>query len=93
MPTTLDLLLAVALTLFLAFQGRALAHVLRSWRARRSGAGSAPTDLLWTTLPMLVVLLLAARSWLAVLDVASPAVASAVHGPPPAAAPLTAPPE
>jgi heme/copper-type cytochrome/quinol oxidase subunit 2 len=36
------------------------------------------TDLLWTTIPIMIVLFLAARSWVAVFDLERPAVASAV---------------
>jgi heme/copper-type cytochrome/quinol oxidase subunit 2 len=34
------------------------------------------TDLLWTCIPVLLVLFLAARSWVAVVDVHRPAVAA-----------------
>jgi heme/copper-type cytochrome/quinol oxidase subunit 2 len=33
---------------------------------------------LWTTIPIIIVLFLAARSWVAVFDLERPAVASAV---------------
>ncbi|HET7876589.1 MAG TPA: hypothetical protein VFN71_13795 [Methylomirabilota bacterium] len=75
MSTIVHLLLAVVLTLFLAFQASSLAFVLRSRRAR---TGRRPADLLWTTIPVLIVLFLAARSWVAVFDIERPAVASAV---------------
>ena len=77
------LLLAVVLTLFLALQANSLVFVLRS---RRAGGGPRPrraTDLVWTAIPVVVVLALAARSWVAVFDVERPAVASAVNEPRP----------
>jgi heme/copper-type cytochrome/quinol oxidase subunit 2 len=76
--TILHLLLALALTLFLAFQGGALVFVLRSRRALLAGRRRRPTELLWTVIPVVLVLFLAARSWVAVFDLGRPAVASAV---------------
>jgi heme/copper-type cytochrome/quinol oxidase subunit 2 len=77
-PILLHLLLALALTLFLAYQARSLVFVLRSHRAhredRRWSRGMAA--LLWTAIPVMVVVALATRSWLAVFDVGRPAVAS-----------------
>jgi heme/copper-type cytochrome/quinol oxidase subunit 2 len=77
--TIVHLLLAVTLTLFLALQARSLAVVLRHRRA------AAPrrrrrrrTDLLWTCIPVGVVLALAARSWVAVFGLAQPEPAAAV---------------
>jgi heme/copper-type cytochrome/quinol oxidase subunit 2 len=75
--TIVHLLLAVTLTLFLALQARSLAVVLRIRR------GAAPrrrrrTDLLWTCIPVGVVLALAARSWVAVFGLAQPEPAAAV---------------
>ena len=78
MSTILHLLLALALTLFLAFQGGALVFVLRSRRALLAGRRRRPTELLWTVIPVMLVLFLAARSWVAVFDLGRPAVASAV---------------
>ena len=71
------LLLAVVLTLFLALQMSSLAFILRSRRARGAAGPRRTTDLVWTTIPVAVVLVLAARSWVAVFDVERPAVASA----------------
>ena len=71
------LLLAVVLTLFLALQATSLAFVLRLRRARAAGRPRRPTDVLWTAIPVVVVLVLAARSWVAVFDVERPAVAAA----------------
>ena len=92
MSTILHLLLALALTLFLAFQGGALVFVLRSRRARLAGRGRRPTELLWTVIPVMLVLFLAARSWVAVFDLGRPAVASAVITAVPAAETPGAPP-
>jgi heme/copper-type cytochrome/quinol oxidase subunit 2 len=74
-PTLTHLLLAVVLTLFLALQVNSLLFVLRSRQA--SGRGRR-TDMLWTAIPVVVVLFLATRSWLAAFDVERPAVASAI---------------
>lgn len=92
MATISHLLLAVALTLFLAFQGGALVFVLRSRRALRAGRRQRPTELLWTVIPVMLVLFLAARSWVAVFDLGRPAVASAVITELPAAETPGAPP-
>ena len=83
MSTILHLLLALALTLFLVCQGRALLAVVRLRRAhapdrRTRGRRARHSELLWTIIPVLVVLFLAARSWLAVFDIDRPAVASVV---------------
>jgi heme/copper-type cytochrome/quinol oxidase subunit 2 len=72
------LLLAVVLTLFLAFQAASLVFLLRYRRARVAARPPGRADLLWTTIPIMVVLFLAARSWVAVFDLERPAVASAV---------------
>lgn len=89
MSTIVHLLLALALTLFLAFQAGALLFVLRSRRALSSGRGRRPAELLWTAIPVVLVLCLAARSWVAVFDLGRPAVASAVvtASPPPSPSP------
>jgi heme/copper-type cytochrome/quinol oxidase subunit 2 len=80
------LLLALILTVFLAAQASALAFVLRSRRAV-AGQGRRRTDLLWTSIPVLLVLFLAARSWVAVVDVHRPAVAATGTPSPSVAAP------
>ena len=79
------LLLAVALTLFFAAQARSFIYIMRCRRARETGRLRRRTDILWTSIPVIIVLLLAARSWLAVFDLQRPAAASAVVSP--AAAP------
>ena len=78
MSIIIHLLLAVVLTLFLAFQAASLVFVVRYRRARVAARPPGRTDLLWTTIPIMVVLFLAARSWVAVFDLERPAVASAV---------------
>ncbi len=78
MFTIVHLLLAVVLTLFLAFQAASLVFVLRYRRARLAARPPGRADLLWTTIPIMVVLFLAARSWVAVFDIERPAVASTV---------------
>ena len=78
MSIIVHLLLAVVLTLFLAFQAASLVFLLRYRRARVAARPPGRADLLWTTIPIMVVLFLAARSWVAVFDLERPAVASAV---------------
>ena len=78
MSTILHLLLAVILTLFLAFQARSLVVVLRHRRARISARSPRVSDLLWTTIPVALVLFLAARSWVAVFGLEQPTVAAAI---------------
>jgi heme/copper-type cytochrome/quinol oxidase subunit 2 len=77
-PTLLHWLLALALTFFLAYQARSLAFILRSHRAHAAANGQTRRSaaLLWIGIPVLVVVVLAARSWMTVLDVDWPAVAS-----------------
>ena len=82
MSTITHLVLAVVLTLFLAAQARSFVYVMRS-RARESGRRRRRTDLLWTSIPVIIVLALAARSWVAVFDLGRPATASAVVAPAP----------
>ena len=78
MSIIVHLLLAVVLTLFLAFQAASLVFVVRYRRARVAARPPGRADLLWTTIPIMVVLFLAARSWVAVFDLERLAVASAV---------------
>lgn len=78
MSIIVHLLLAVVLTLFLAFQAASLVFVVRYRRARIAARPPGRTDLLWTAIPIVIVLFLAARSWVAVFDLERPAVASAV---------------
>ena len=74
----LHLLLAVILTLFLALQARSLLVVLRHRRATVAARHRRRTDLLWTCIPVVIVLFLAARSWVAVFGLAQPEIAAAV---------------
>jgi heme/copper-type cytochrome/quinol oxidase subunit 2 len=76
--TIVHLLLAVVLTLFLALQATSLLFVLRCRRARVAARPPGRADLFWTSIPILIVLFLAARSWVAAFDLERPAVASAV---------------
>jgi len=69
-------LLAVTLTLFLALQARSLLVVLRHRRA--ASTARHVTDLLWTCIPVVIVLFLAARSWVAVIGLPQPEIAAAV---------------
>lgn len=77
------LLLAVALTLFLAAQARSFVYVMRCRRAHETGRRRRRTDVLWTSIPVIIVLALATRSWVAVFDLQRPAAASAVTAPAP----------
>ena len=77
------LLLAVALTMFLAAQARSFVFVMRCRRAHETGRRRHRTDVLWTSIPVIIVLALAARSWVAVFDLGRPAAASAVVAPAP----------
>jgi len=79
----IHLLLAVALTLFLAAQARSFVYVLRCRRAQAAGRRPRRSDVLWTSIPVIIVLALAARSWVAVFDLQHPAAASAVVTPVP----------
>ena len=83
MPTITHLLLAVVLTVFLAAQARSFVHVMRFRRAHETGRRRRRTDVLWTSIPVIIVLVLAARSWVAVVDLQRPAAASAVTAPAP----------
>ena len=78
MHTIAHWLLAVILTLFLALQARSVLVVLRHRRATVAARHRRGTDLLWTCIPIVVVLVLAARSWIAVLGLAQPEIAAAV---------------
>ena len=73
----LHLMLAVVLTLFLIFQARSLVHVLRDRRVHAPERARRHSDVVWAVIPVAVVLMLAARSWLAVVDLPHPPTASA----------------
>lgn len=78
MSTIAHLVLAVILTLLLAFQARSLLVVLRHRRARVVARSPRASDFLWTCIPVVIVLFLAARSWVAVFGLEHPPIASAV---------------
>jgi len=82
-PTITHLLLAVVLAVFLAAQARSFVHVMRYRRAHTPGRRRRRSDVLWTSIPVIIVLVLAARSWMAVFDPQRPAAASAVMAPAP----------
>jgi heme/copper-type cytochrome/quinol oxidase subunit 2 len=77
LSTIVHLLLAVILTMFLALQARSLLIVLRA-RATAPARHRSRADLVWTCIPVVIVLLLAARSWVAVFGLAQPELAAAV---------------
>jgi heme/copper-type cytochrome/quinol oxidase subunit 2 len=81
--TITHLVLAVVLTLFLAAQVRSFVYVMRSRREQEPGRRQRRTDLFWTAIPVIIVVALAARSWVAVFDLERPATASAVVAPAP----------
>jgi len=86
-PTITHVLLAIVLTLFLAAQARSFVFVMRCRRSEPN-ARRRRSDVLWTSIPLLIVLALAARSWVAAFDLeraASAAVSTAApaRGTPP----------
>src|SRR5262245_6160448 len=83
------LLLAIVLTLFLALQAKSLALVLRHRRAMVAARPPRRTDLVWTCIPVALVLFLAVRSWVAVFGVVQPEIAAAVAQAEPDAIPRT----
>jgi heme/copper-type cytochrome/quinol oxidase subunit 2 len=83
--TIVHLLLAVVLTLFLALQASCLFVVLRQRRITVPIGARRRSDLLWTSIPLLIVLFLAMRSWVTVFGLVQPEIASALTRPEPAA--------
>jgi heme/copper-type cytochrome/quinol oxidase subunit 2 len=77
------MLLAVVLTLFLAAQARSFVFVMRCRQAQPTGRRRRRTDVFWTAIPLIVVLALAARSWVTVFDLQRTAAAAAVSAPAP----------
>ena len=73
MSTITHVVLAVVLTLFLAAQARSFVFVMR---CRRETPRRRPSDVLWTAIPLLIVLALAARSWVTVFDLQRAAAAA-----------------
>ena len=77
MSTITHLVLAVVLTLFFAAQARSFVFVMRCRRAEPTGRRRR-SDVLWTSIPLIIVLALAARSWVTVFDLQRAAAAAAV---------------
>ena len=77
MSTITHVVLAVVLTLFLAAQARSFVFVMRCRRAEPTGRRRR-SDVLWTSIPLIIVLALAARSWVTVFDLQRAAAAAAV---------------
>ncbi len=78
MSTITHVVLAVVLTLFLAAQVRSFVFVMRCRKAEPTGRRRRPSDVLWTSIPLIIVLALAARSWVTVFDLQRAAAAAAV---------------
>jgi heme/copper-type cytochrome/quinol oxidase subunit 2 len=76
--TITHVVLAVVLTLFLAAQARSFVFVMRCRNAEATGRRRRPSDILWTSIPLIIVLALAARSWVTVFDLQRAAAAAAV---------------
>ena len=76
MSTITHVVLAVVLTFFLGAQARSFVFVMRC--RREASRRRRPSDVLWTAIPLLIVLALAARSWVTVFDLQRAAVAAAV---------------
>ena len=77
MSTITHVVLAVVLTLFLAAQARSFVFVMRCRRAEPTGRRRR-SDVLWTSIPLIIVLALAARSWVTVFDLQRAAAVAAV---------------
>jgi hypothetical protein len=71
----LHVVLALVLTGVLACQAGALLTVLRSRRVLSAQRPARTTDLVWVTIPVAVVLFLAARSWIMAFGPGAPAMA------------------
>ena len=69
------MLLALILTLVLVGQARVLVRVLRQRRVLAPHRPWQMTELVWVAIPVAVVLVLAARSWIAALDLGLPSLA------------------
>lgn len=76
MSDTGHVLLALILTLLLVYQARTCASVLRSRRMLAPQRQPRVTELVWVVIPVVVVLFLAARSWIVAFDLGLPAMAS-----------------
>src|SRR5262245_11956501 len=67
--------MALILTGVLICQARTLAIVLRSRRSMRTERRQRIMDMVWIAIPLVVVVFLAVRSWILVLDVGALAAA------------------
>ena len=76
MSTITHVVLAVVLTLFLAAQARSFVFVMRCRKAEPTGCHRRRSDALWTSIPLIIVLALAARSWVTVFDLQRAAAAA-----------------
>jgi len=74
--TITHVMLAVVLTLFLDPQARSFVSVMRC--RREAPRRRRPSDELWTAIPLLIVLALAARSWVTLFDLQRAAAAAAI---------------
>ena len=70
------MLLALILTVVVVFQAKTCASVLRSRRMLARQRRPRVTELAWIAIPVVVVLFLAARSWIVAFDLGLPAMAS-----------------
>jgi heme/copper-type cytochrome/quinol oxidase subunit 2 len=75
--TITHVVLAVVLTLFLVAQARSFVFVMRCRRAEPN-VRRRRSDVLWTSIPLIIVLALAARSWVTIFDLQRAASAAAV---------------
>ena len=89
MSTITHVVLAVVLPLFLVVQARFFVFVMRCRKAESTGCRRRASDVLWTSIPLIIVLALAARSWVTVFDLQRAAAAAAVSAaaPSPGASP------
>jgi len=81
------MLLAVVLTLFLAAQARSFVFVMRCRQAQPTGRRRRRSDVFWTAIPLIVVLALAARSWVTAFDLQRTAAAAVSASAPDSGAP------
>lgn len=75
MSETVHVVLALILTLMLICQAWVLAAVLGSYRVLATQRQARFTELVWIALPVAVMLVLAARSWIVALDMGALAMA------------------
>jgi len=86
--TITHVVLAVVLTLFLVAQARSFVFVMRCRQAEPTGRRRRRSDVLWTSIPLIIVLALAARSWVTVFDLQRAAAAAvSATAPDPGASP------